>query len=51
MVRFGYFLSSEEHSPDAMVRQAKLAEQAGFEGLWISGHGSGDRVMLPYDPR
>nr|WP_062341233.1 TIGR03557 family F420-dependent LLM class oxidoreductase [Herbidospora sakaeratensis] len=38
MTRFGYFLSSEEHSPKELVRQAVLAEQAGFEGLWISDH-------------
>jgi G6PDH family F420-dependent oxidoreductase len=38
MARFGYFLSSEEHNPKELVRQAKLAEQAGFEGLWISDH-------------
>jgi G6PDH family F420-dependent oxidoreductase len=38
MVRFGYFLSSEEQRPEALVRQAKMAEQAGFEGLWISDH-------------
>ncbi|MGI8332571.1 LLM class F420-dependent oxidoreductase [Actinomadura scrupuli] len=38
MVRFGYFLSSEEQSPAALVRQARLAEQAGFDGLWISDH-------------
>lgn len=38
MTRFGYFLSSEEHGPKELVRQAKLAEQAGFESLWISDH-------------
>jgi G6PDH family F420-dependent oxidoreductase len=38
MTTFGYFLSSEEHDPRELVRQAKLAEQAGFEGLWISDH-------------
>ncbi|GIH73670.1 LLM class F420-dependent oxidoreductase [Planobispora longispora] len=38
MAKFGYFLSSEEHGPKELVRQAKLAEQAGFEGLWISDH-------------
>ncbi|WP_345578865.1 TIGR03557 family F420-dependent LLM class oxidoreductase [Nonomuraea rosea] len=38
MARFGYFLACEEHGPDELVRQAKLAEQAGFEGLWISDH-------------
>jgi G6PDH family F420-dependent oxidoreductase len=38
MTKFGYFLSSEEHSATELVRQAKLAEQAGFEALWISDH-------------
>jgi hypothetical protein len=38
VVRFGYFLSSEEQRPEALVRQARLAEQAGFEGLRISDH-------------
>ena len=37
-MRIGYFLSSEEFGPAELVRQAKLAEQAGFEGLWISDH-------------
>jgi len=37
-MRFGYFLSSEEHPPEQLLRQAKLAEQAGFESLWISDH-------------
>lgn len=38
MTKFGYFLISEEHNPKELVRLAKLAEQAGFEGLWISDH-------------
>jgi len=38
MVTFGYFLSSEEATPQDLTRQAKLAEQAGFEALWISDH-------------
>ncbi|MCW2863198.1 MAG: class F420-dependent oxidoreductase [Actinoallomurus sp.] len=38
MTRFGYFLSSEEHSARELVHQARLAEQAGFEALWISDH-------------
>lgn len=37
-MRVGYFLSSEEHSPKDLVRQAELAQQAGFDGLWISDH-------------
>lgn len=37
-MRFGYFLSSEEHRPQELVRQAERAEQAGFRGLWISDH-------------
>jgi G6PDH family F420-dependent oxidoreductase len=38
MTRFGYFLASEEHGPRELVRQAEMAEQAGFEALWISDH-------------
>ncbi|MFI7058482.1 TIGR03557 family F420-dependent LLM class oxidoreductase [Streptosporangium canum] len=38
MATFGYFLSSEEHGPKELVRQARLAERAGFEALWISDH-------------
>jgi G6PDH family F420-dependent oxidoreductase len=38
MVSIGYFLSSEEFGPKELVRQARLAEQAGFERLWISDH-------------
>ncbi|GAA3836444.1 LLM class F420-dependent oxidoreductase [Sphaerisporangium flaviroseum] len=38
MTTFGYFLSSEEHGPKELVRQARLAERAGFESLWISDH-------------
>jgi G6PDH family F420-dependent oxidoreductase len=37
-MRLGYFLSCEEHPPEELVRQAKLAESAGFESLWISDH-------------
>jgi G6PDH family F420-dependent oxidoreductase len=38
VTRYGYFLSSEEYGPAELVRQAVLAEQAGFEALWISDH-------------
>ncbi|HWG63648.1 MAG TPA: TIGR03557 family F420-dependent LLM class oxidoreductase [Streptosporangiaceae bacterium] len=38
MTRYGYFLSSEEYGPGELVRQARLAEQAGFDALWISDH-------------
>ncbi|HWD02899.1 MAG TPA: TIGR03557 family F420-dependent LLM class oxidoreductase [Amycolatopsis sp.] len=34
----GYFLACEEFGPHELVRQARLAEQAGFERLWISDH-------------
>src|SRR5436309_13716888 len=37
-MRIGYFLSSEEFGPTELIEQARLAEQAGFEGLWISDH-------------
>ncbi|HET9104239.1 MAG TPA: TIGR03557 family F420-dependent LLM class oxidoreductase [Solirubrobacteraceae bacterium] len=34
----GYFLSCEEFGPRELVRQARMAEEAGFCGLWISDH-------------
>jgi G6PDH family F420-dependent oxidoreductase len=37
-MRLGYFLSSEEFPGRELVRQAQLAEDHGFEGLWISDH-------------
>jgi G6PDH family F420-dependent oxidoreductase len=37
-MRIGYVLSSEEFGPRELVRQARLAEEAGFQGLWISDH-------------
>jgi G6PDH family F420-dependent oxidoreductase len=37
-MRIGYFLSSEEFEPAALIEQARLAEQAGFSSLWISDH-------------
>jgi len=38
VVKFGYFLSSEEFGPEELLRQATLAEDHGFEALWISDH-------------
>lgn len=38
MTRYGYFLSCEEYRPAELIQQARLAEQAGFEALWISDH-------------
>jgi G6PDH family F420-dependent oxidoreductase len=38
MTKFGYFLSCEEYAPAELVRQARLAEEAGFDSLWISDH-------------
>jgi G6PDH family F420-dependent oxidoreductase len=37
-MRFGYFLSSEEFTPAELIDQARMAEDAGFEALWISDH-------------
>ena len=37
-MKIGYALSSEEHAPATLIREAKLAEEAGFHGLWISDH-------------
>jgi alkanesulfonate monooxygenase SsuD/methylene tetrahydromethanopterin reductase-like flavin-dependent oxidoreductase (luciferase family) len=35
MTRFGYFLSCEEYGPADLVRQARLAEEAGFDEVYI----------------
>ena len=37
-MRIGYFLSCEEFGPRELVEQARLAEEAGFDALWISDH-------------
>lgn len=37
-MRVGYFLSSEEHGPRELVKHAAMAQEAGFDGLWISDH-------------
>jgi len=38
MTKIGYFLSCEEWCPRELLDQARMAEEAGFEGLWISDH-------------
>jgi G6PDH family F420-dependent oxidoreductase len=38
VTKFGYFLSSEEHGPRALLEQAQLAADAGIERVWISDH-------------
>ncbi|MEV4434396.1 TIGR03557 family F420-dependent LLM class oxidoreductase [Streptomyces sp. NPDC049585] len=38
MTDYGYFLSCEEHTPQGLVEQARMAEDAGFTSLWISDH-------------
>jgi coenzyme F420-dependent glucose-6-phosphate dehydrogenase len=38
MTAIGYALSTEEHGPDSLVRNARLAEEAGFEFALISDH-------------
>lgn len=37
-MRIGYTLSTEEFTPAQLLEQARGAEQAGFQGLWISDH-------------
>ncbi|MFU8875161.1 TIGR03557 family F420-dependent LLM class oxidoreductase [Micromonospora sp. SL4-19] len=37
-MKIGYFLSSEEYTPAELLAQARGAERAGFEALWISDH-------------
>src|SRR3954462_522264 len=38
MVEIGYFLSSEEHDPKSLTRQAQLAADSGMGSVWISDH-------------
>jgi G6PDH family F420-dependent oxidoreductase len=38
MATYGYFLSTEEYSPAQLLEQARLAQEAGFDNLWISDH-------------
>jgi coenzyme F420-dependent glucose-6-phosphate dehydrogenase len=38
MAEFGYALSSEEHPPNDLVRNARLAEEAGFTFALVSDH-------------
>src|SRR3954463_8751589 len=38
MASIGYFLSCEQYGPRELVAQARAAERAGFERLWISDH-------------
>jgi G6PDH family F420-dependent oxidoreductase len=38
MTSYGYFLASEDYGPRDLVAQARMAEQAGFDSLWISDH-------------
>jgi G6PDH family F420-dependent oxidoreductase len=38
MTSYGYFLSSEEFTPGELIKQAQMAEQAGFDVLAISDH-------------
>ena len=38
MPTIGFFLSAEEYAPDQLIEQARLAEEAGFDALWISDH-------------
>lgn len=37
-VELGYAISSEEHRPDAIIRHAQLAEEAGFTFALVSDH-------------
>ena len=37
-MKIGCFLSSEEFGPRELVENARRAEAAGFEALWISDH-------------
>src|SRR3712207_5966881 len=38
MMRIGYFRSGEEYGPLELVEQARMAQAAGIDRLWISDH-------------
>src|ERR1700704_3413405 len=38
MASIGYFLSCKQFAPAELIDQAKRAEAAGFDSLWISDH-------------
>lgn len=38
MTKIGYFLTCEQFGPKELIDQAKRAEDAGFDALWISDH-------------
>lgn len=38
MIEIGYALSSEEHSPNNLVKHARIAEELGFDFLSLSDH-------------
>lgn len=38
MAKIGYFLSCEQYTPSQLIEQARRAEDAGFDALWISDH-------------
>lgn len=37
-MRIGYFLACEEWGPHGLLEQARMAEEADFDALWISDH-------------
>ena len=38
MVKFGYFASLEEFSPQECLEQSVLAERTGFDSVWVNDH-------------
>jgi hypothetical protein len=48
MTRFGYFLSSEEYEPASLIRQAKLAEQAGFDEVYLGQVGGREQGAFEF---
>jgi hypothetical protein len=46
VTRFGYFLSCEEYTPEQLLEQARLAEQAGFDDVYVANMGPHYADML-----
>ena len=49
MTRFGYFLPREKYGTADLVRQARLAEEAGFDEVYIGQVGGEREGFFDFD--
>jgi hypothetical protein len=48
VTRYGYFLSCEEYDPADLIRQARLAEQAGFDEVYVGQVGGAPEAFFEF---